>query len=105
MNEENPADHVLLKLSSQLSALEKEKLREQLAGYINHLLLHDFNKLIQLLYRVDVNEEKLKQLLRENPQTDAALLISDLIILRHEEKAKTREAFKKNEKMDDEEKW
>lgn len=48
---------VLLKLHEQLPAMEKEQLRQQLIVYINHLLLNDFNKLVQLLYTVDVDEK------------------------------------------------
>ena len=105
MSDNEQVDQLFLKLSSELSTFEKEGLKQQLTHYINHLLVHDFNRLIQLLYRVDVNEQKLKQLLRDNPQTDAAVLISDLIILRQQEKVKSRKAFKKDDREDEEEKW
>jgi len=98
----------LLNLNHQLTALQKSELNEQLIFYINHLLLHDFNKLVQILYRVDVNEKKLKELLQQNKNTDAALLIADLLIQRQEEKIKTREAFKSDNTAGhtpDEEKW
>ena len=100
-------DHIeqLLHLNSQLSALQKQELKEQLVFYINNLLLHDFNKLVQILYRVDVSEKKLKELLTQHPQTDAAVIIADLLIQRQEEKIKTKESFKSDNNLSDDEKW
>ena len=95
----------LLNLNQQLTALQKLEMREQLIVYVNHLLLHDFNKLVQVLYRVDVDEKKLKQLLQQNKETDAAVIIADLLIQRQEEKIKAKAAFKSNDTISDEEKW
>ena len=95
----------LLRLNTTLTVFEKEELREQLKDSINYLLLNDFNKLVQLLYQVDVNEQKLKQLIKENPQMNASVLITDLLIQRQEEKIKTRETFKSNDDIADEDKW
>jgi hypothetical protein len=107
MNEEESIKQ-LLHLDNQLDAVQRQELKDQLIFYVNHLLLHDFNKLVQILYRVDVSEKKLKGLLQENPQTDAALIIADLLIKRQEEKVKTREAFKSRPPTDNstgEEEW
>ena len=90
---------------NSLTELQKKDFEKKLVEYINELLLHDFNKLIQLLYRVDVNENKLKNLLKANPQTDAADLIAELLIQRQIEKIKTKQAFKKNDNISEEEKW
>lgn len=107
MNEEESIKQ-LLHLDNQLDAVQRQELKDQLIFYVNHLLLHDFNKLVQILYRVDVSERKLKELLQENPQTDAALIIADLLIKRQEEKIKIRKAFKTRPSTDNsigEEKW
>lgn len=98
-------EHFLLKLDEQVNLIRKNELREELIVYINDLLLHNFNKLVQLLYRIDVSEQKLKTLLHENPQTDAAVIITDLIIKRQEEKIKARQSFKPNRDISEEEKW
>jgi hypothetical protein len=50
--------------------------------YINDCIQHDFNKLVQLLYRIDVSEEKLKYILQLNPNEDAAKLIAAVIVER-----------------------
>jgi hypothetical protein len=103
--EENKHIEELLNLDNQLTAFEKLEMKEQLVFYINHLLVHDFNKLIQILYRVDVNEQKLKELLQGNLKTDAAVIIAELLIQRQQEKANTKEAFKSNNDIPEEDKW
>jgi hypothetical protein len=87
------------------SKISFEKIKEKLAEYINHLINDNFEQLIYILYKVDVNESKLKKLLKENP--DAASVISDLIIERQLQKIKTRKEFRSSdkEKNSDEEKW
>ena len=95
----------LLNLDLQLTAVQKAETKEQLILYINYLLVYDFNKLIQILYRVDVNEQKLKDLLLANPQIDAATIIAGLLILRQEEKIRVKEAYKSNTEIPDEDKW
>ena len=60
-----------------------------LIAYINDCINHDFNKLVQLLYRIDVAENKLKTILQSNPNEDAAKLIAAVII---ERLAATKEA-------------
>lgn len=97
--------HQLLNQDRQLTAIEEAEMQEQLIQYINHLLVYDFNKLVQILYRVDVSEQKLKELLKANAQTDAATIIAALLIQRQIEKIKTKEAFKPNDNITDEDKW
>lgn len=103
----NPSpEQILSDLTSQLSVVEKQDLRQQLIDYINFLLLEDFNRLLQLLYRVDVSEQKLKILLQENPSTDAAILITDLLIARQEEKINQRTRFSQDPgNIPEEDKW
>jgi hypothetical protein len=97
MDEWQDIDHFLLQLNDKVSVLEKQKLREQLVFFINYLLLNDFNKLVNILYRVDVDEQKLKTLLSGQPQTDAGEIIADLLIRRQEQKLAARESFKPDE--------
>jgi hypothetical protein len=103
---------ILVKLQTHLSVFEEAELKKQLTEYINYMILQDFERLVQLLYRIDINEQKLKDLLLENQQTDAAIMIADLIIQRQIEKSKTREEFKssnenqsKDENIPDDDKW
>jgi hypothetical protein len=71
-----------------------EMLEEVLAEWINTMITADFNRLISLLYRVDVSETKLKQLLRENAGTDAGLLIARLVLERQWQKIETRRKYR-----------
>lgn len=105
MESNEPFDSLLLKLNEQVNFVRQNELREQFIVYVYDLLLHNFNKLVQLLYRIDVSEQKLKTLLNENPQTDAAVIITDLIIERQKEKIKTKQSFKPNTDISEEEKW
>ncbi len=82
------------------------EIHTQLSAYINTLIKNDFDKLITYLYRIDVNEQKLKSLLQQNPSEDAGNIIAILIIERQQQKIKTREQFSRgNNNFDEEEKW
>lgn len=96
---------VLQKLGGEMEVLKREDLRQQLRTYINHLILHDFDRLVQILYQVDVEEKKLKELLSAEPQKDAATLITDLIIQRQEQKRQAREAPVPPGPATEEERW
>jgi hypothetical protein len=62
--------------------------------------------LIAYLYRIDVNEEKQKVLLLDNPQDDAGNIIATLIIERQQQKIQARELFTRQDNdIDDDEKW
>jgi predicted KAP-like P-loop ATPase len=67
--------------------------------------LHDFNKLVQFLYVVDVDESKLESLLQFHENTPSAELIADLIIERQQEKILAKQQFKFNDDIPDEERW
>lgn len=71
-------------------------LYQQLLLYIENLINNNFSHLVYLLYRIDVNEEKLKAILRQNEGADAARVITDLIIQRQEQKIESRKAFGAN---------
>jgi hypothetical protein len=96
----------LLSLAIQdLNAKQNDRSKENIRELVNDLIVNDFNQLVRFLYRVDVNENKLKKLLHDNPETDAAVLITDLIIQRELEKLKAKESFKQGTDIPDEEKW
>ena len=68
--------------------------------YINDCIQHDFNKLVQLLYRIDVSEEKLKYILQLNPNEDAAKLIAAVIVERLAATKAARASFSTTKKID-----
>lgn len=73
--------------------ISNNELHQKLTVLINDLILNDFQKLIAILYKVDVDEKKLKRILRENAGTDAGEIIATLIIERELQKIETREQF------------
>ena len=68
----------------------EEDLLQKLSEFINHLIQTNFQKLVLILYRVDVSENKLKQLLQAESGEDAATIIARLIIARQIEKINSR---------------
>ena len=71
-----------------------------LIAFINDCIQHDFNKLVQLLYRIDVSEEKLKYILQLNPNEDAAKLIAAVIVERLAATKAARASFSTTNKID-----
>jgi hypothetical protein len=71
-----------------------------LIAFINDCIQHDFNKLVQLLYRIDVSEEKLKYILQLNPNEDAAKLIAAVIVERLAATKAARASFSRTGKID-----
>ena len=88
------------------SVRSREDLRQQLAAYFNELIQADFSRLVSLLYRVDVDEAKLRRRLAEFPDTDAGLVLADLFIERQAQKIQTRQSFQPGSSGDsEEERW
>jgi hypothetical protein len=73
---------------------------------INYLIIHNFNKLIYLLYRADINETKLNKLLADNKKENAGKIIAALFIERQMQKIKSRETHSNiDTDFDEEERW
>ena len=67
-----------------------EELEDRLASRLNRLIDADFNALVSILYRVDVSETKLKELLSIAAGVDAGRIMARLIIERQLQKIITR---------------
>ena len=87
--------------------LSRDQIKERLTEYINDLIDHDFNKLVNLLYKIDVSESRLKRLLDETSGNNAGDIIAELIIERQVQKIKSREQFTSGDpgRIDENEKW
>jgi hypothetical protein len=106
MNDEQAIQRVEEQFGIITSRQSFEEKLQSLALKINDLLNNDFQKLISLLYRMDINESKLRRLLEENKNTDAGLIIAKMMIEREAQKIKSRkESSKKNNQDSSEEKW
>jgi hypothetical protein len=71
-----------------------EILHQLVSERLVYLLLHDMEGLLQLLYKVDVNEKKVKEAFAQNNPKAIAPELARLIIARELEKAKHRRDFK-----------
>lgn len=91
-----------LKESSSL-----DELRERLSGQLNALITKDFNRLISLLYRLDIDESRARETLHNNPGIDAGTILADLVIERQIRKLESRAQSRKNtgDEIDENEKW
>jgi hypothetical protein len=81
-----------------------EELKLLLAERINYLINNNFQELIRLLYRIDIDEHRLKYMLEES-EVNAGTLIADLIIERQLQKIASRKKYKTNDNESNEEKW
>ncbi len=105
-----PSNDLVKMLNKQIDAgfadeVSDESLYQKIIVFIDDLIKNDFQKLIQILYKVDVNEAKLKQLLQQNSGEDASKIISNLIIERLNQKIEKRKNFTKQDDIRDDEKW
>lgn len=98
----------LKKIASLLAPEERPALSEGgnenrfaiLAGYLDGLINTNFNRLLSILYRVDVSEEKLRKALAyPEAGKSAGEIIAQLLIDRELEKIKTRAKYKQHEKL------
>ena len=86
-------------------SISMDELKQKLSLHINHLINHDFEKLVSLLYRIDVNENKLRGILDNKEGENAPVLITELIIERQLQKIKSRKDSKSNNDTSDDERW
>ena len=83
-----------------------QQLQNELACYINQLISENFEKLVNLLYRLDVSEHKLKKLLLDGTTEEAGQIIAALIIERQIQKERSRREYnQRDHNIDEEEKW
>ena len=82
-----------------------ENWMKELAAAINRLIQTDFTALVNILYRLDVSEARLKQVLTAQAGVDAGELIAALMVERQLEKARARNRFRQQDDIPDDEKW
>lgn len=74
-----------------------EEVYRQLSGFIETLIIHDYHKLLALLYQIDLDEETIIKAEDENPDHMRHELIAELIVYRELRKVVYRN-FNKQEK-------
>lgn len=78
---------------------------DDLANWVNEMILHDFTGLLNVLYRLDVSEAKIRSLLDQMQNEDAGKIIAAIIIERQIQKKKSKEQFTKRFDIPEEDKW
>ena len=86
-----------LQIEESVSERSSEEQLKVLVTFIDDLIRNDFNRLLSILYRVDISEEKLKRMLAENKDTQvrSAELIAELLVEREQEKIISRAKYKR----------
>lgn len=88
-----------LNLESEISIVEikhLDELKEKLEKIVAYLLDSDFEKLLNAMYRLDINEEKFKMAVSGLSGNSISNEITELIINREIEKLKTRAKYKES---------
>jgi len=90
--------------SIQLAPFDETRLK--LISLINELINKDFDAVVQLLYRIDVSEKKVRDFLDQNTGRDSASILADLIIERQLQKIASRKHFsQRSGPGSEEERW
>lgn len=106
MNSEELIQSLNNELALQLpDKISEKEIQDRLAAFVNNLINTNFERLVSLLYRIDVSEAKLKSLLQNNPDNNAGDIIAALIIERQLQKIKFRQQSHRNNTISEEEKW
>lgn len=69
--------------------LNEAQLREAMINAFAYLIDQDFNKLLQILYKADVDQDKLKFALENTENATSAAVIADAYIARQKAKVET----------------
>ncbi|WP_226065026.1 hypothetical protein [Kaistella polysaccharea] len=87
-----------LQIEAVASAQSDADQFEILVSFIDDLIRNDFNRLLSILYRVDISEQKLKIKLAKNKETKvrSAEIIAHLLIEREEEKILSRAKYRRD---------
>ena len=101
-----PLPDKILNVAHSLQFESLKEVREKLIPLLNELINKDFHSLIQLLYRIDVSEKKIRLYLNEKPNEDAAGVLADLVIERQLQKIESRKKLNSEKNSEsEEEKW
>jgi len=77
-----------------IKASNLEQLKEWLTSEIIKLMMNDMEKLLNILYRIDVNEKKVKEVFAQHNPKLIAPNLAELIIEREMGKAETRMKYR-----------
>jgi hypothetical protein len=73
--------------------ISEEALRQKMVHAFTYLLDNDISRMMNILYRADVDEDKLKALLISASELPSAEVIADAYIERQKQKVETRKKY------------
>lgn len=77
-------------------SIDWEAVQQQLTVFLDEMITVDFNRVLTILYRIDVSEVKVKKVLNENlDNKSVGAILARLIVDRQKEKIKFRQQFSK----------
>lgn len=76
-----------------------------LIDLIDNLIANNFQQLINVLYKIDVSENKIKLALQQQQNRKTAEVLVEMILERLQEKAESRKATKTNNFISEDEKF
>jgi len=79
--------------------LSHDELSQKLKAFVHDLLLNDFSRLCNLIYRHDVAESKFNKALSYNDLEKQAAAIAELVIDREMEKRSSRKAYREHKQQ------
>lgn len=83
------------KIPEELTDREQQyaALKRLLSKRIMEMIDHEFDRFVNLLYRIDISEAKVKQALAEQPFSKGVEKVAEMIIERQLQKVSTRKQF------------
>ena len=100
-----PVPDQLFYLVNNFEKKPDDEIKQKIAGLIRELINNNFALLVELLYRIDIDEKKLKEILKSHPHADSASVIADLIISRQLQKTAMRTQFANRDKPTGDDSW
>lgn len=92
-----------LEVTDSMMEVETESaFKQSLIEIITFLIDHNFEKLLWILYRIDVDEEKAKTLLSKHLPDEAPVILAELIMQRQYKKEELKKQFAQSVKLNDE---
>ncbi len=73
-----------------------QELFEQIYPHIDQMISTEYEKLLNIMYRIDLDENKITTYLKQNPMADTSEVITDLILKRELQKVVIRNMYGKN---------
>ncbi|MFD2201467.1 hypothetical protein [Shivajiella indica] len=75
--------------------LTEEKLIQLLTPIVSKMLDREFEKLLNICYRVDLGENRLKAILHESPPENMAMELATALVKRQVQKIEIRQKYSK----------